>query len=76
MLYSNKNMFDEYDELQKKIQLESMAISLFLNLFIGILWVGVYQSNLINSQPQIHLLAVFTYLTYIVSAIIISKKYS
>ena len=48
MLYSNKNMFDEYDELQKKIQLESMAISLFLNLFIGILWVGVYQSNLIN----------------------------
>jgi hypothetical protein len=75
MLYSNKNVFDEYDEFQKKIQLEAIAISLFLNIFIGLLWVGVYQSGLINSQPKIHLLVVFTCLTYVISAAVISKKY-
>ena len=76
MLYANKNVFNEYDELQKTIQLEAVSVTLFLNLFIGLLWVGVYQSGLINSQPQIHRLVVFTSLTYIISSTIISKKYS
>ena len=76
MLYANKNVFNEYDELQKTIQLEAVSVTLFLSLFIGLLWVGVYQSGLINSQPQIHRLVVFTSLTYIISSIIISKKYS
>ena len=75
MLFANKNQFDEFDEFEKTVQLNAIALSLFLTIFIGLFFIGVYHSGLINYEPQIHHLVVFSSLTYIFSTIINFKKY-
>lgn len=75
MLYANKNLFDSYDEFQKTVQLNAIALTLFLTIFIGLLSIGLYQSGLLKFEPQVHHLVFFSALTYIFSAIFISKKY-
>ena len=75
MLFANKNLFDSYDEFQKTVQLNSIALSLFLTVFIGLLFTGLYESGLLKLEPRVHHLVVFASLTYIFSSIFISKKY-
>tara|TARA_Y100000590_G_C15661496_1_gene992838 strand:+ start:1052 stop:1438 length:387 start_codon:yes stop_codon:yes gene_type:complete len=75
MLFANKSLFDSYDEFQKTVQLNSIALSLFLTIFIGLLFTGLYESGLLKLEPRIHHLVVFASLTYIFSTIFISKKY-
>jgi uncharacterized membrane protein YiaA len=75
MLFANKNLFDSYDEFQKTVQLNAIALTLFLTIFIGLLSIGLYQSGLLKFEPQVHHLVFFSALTYIFSAIFISKKY-
>ena len=75
MLFANKNLFDNYDEFQKTVQLNSIALSLFLTVFIGLLFTGLYESGLLKLEPRVHHLVVFASLTYIFSSIFISKKY-
>jgi len=75
MLFANKNQFDEFDEFEKTVQLNAIALSLFLTIFIGLFFIGVYHSGLINYEPQVHHLVVFSSLTYIFSTIINFKKY-
>ncbi len=75
MLFANKNQFDEFDEFEKTVQLNAIALSLFLTIFIGLFFIGVYHSGLINYEPKIHHLVVFSSLTYIFSTIINFKKY-
>ncbi|MDC0248637.1 hypothetical protein OAK23_00625 [Flavobacteriaceae bacterium] len=75
MLFANKNQFDGFDEFEKTVQLNAIALSLFLTIFVGLFFTGVYQSGLIKYEPQIHHLIVFSSLTYIFSTIFIFKKY-
>ena len=75
MLFANKNQFDEFDEFEKTVQLNAIALSLFLTIFVGLFFIGVYHSGLINYEPQIHHLVVFSSLTYIFSTIFNFKKY-
>ena len=75
MLFANKNLFDSFDEFQKTVQLNSIALSLFLTVFIGLLFTGLYESGLLKLEPRVHHLVVFASLTYIFSSIFISKKY-
>ncbi len=75
MLYANKNLFDSYDEFQKTVQLNAIALTLFLTIFIGLLSIGLYQSGLLKFELRVHHLVFFSALTYIFSAIFISKKY-
>lgn len=75
MLFANKNQFDEFDEFEKTVQLNAIALSLFLTIFIGLFFTGIYHSGLINYEPRIHHLVVFSSLTYIFSTIFNFKKY-
>ena len=75
ILNASKNQFDDYDEFQKTIQLKSVALTLFLTIFIGIFLTGVHESGLLKLEPRIHHLVVFSALTYILSTIFIFKKY-
>ena len=58
MLYSNKNLFKSYDELQKTINLKATAVTLFLTVFLGLFWEGIYHSGLLPIQPRFSLIVV------------------
>ena len=75
MLLANKNHFDVFDELEKTVQLNAIAVSLFLTIFVGLFFIGVYKSGLINYEPQIDHLVVFSSLSYIISSFFIFNKY-
>ena len=75
MLFANKNQFDNFDEFEKTVQLNAIALSLFLTIFVGLFFIGIYKSGLMNYEPQIDHLVVFSALTYIFSTIFIFKKY-
>ena len=75
MLLANKNHFDVFDEFKKTVQLNAIAVSLFLTIFVGLFFIGVYKSGLINYEPQIDHLVVFSSLSYIISSFFIFNKY-
>ena len=75
MLLANKNHFDVFDEFEKTVQLNAIAVSLFLTIFVGLFFIGVYKSGLINYEPQIDHLVVFSSLSYIISSLFIFNKY-
>ncbi len=75
MLYVSKNQFDDYDELQKTVQLKAVSLTLFLTIFMGIFWMGIYEAGLLETEPRVHHLASFAALTFICSSIFIFKKY-
>jgi len=76
MLYSNKNLFKSYDELQKTINLKATAVTLFLTVFLGLFWEGIYHSGLFPIQPRFSLIVVFSSISMIVSSVVISRQYS
>ena len=75
MLYVSKNQFDDYDELQKTVQLKAVSLTLFLTVFMGVFWMGIYEAGLLEIEPRVHHLVMFAALTFIVSSIFIFKKY-
>lgn len=76
MLYFNKNLFKSYDELQKTINLKATAVTLFLTVFLGLFWEGIYHSGLFSIQPRFSLIVVFSSISMIVSSVVISRQYS
>ena len=75
MIIANKNLFKTYDELQKKIQFEAMAITLGLVVVVGLTYEVSFDFGVINSEPEFEYLIVFISFSYIVSTIINSRKY-
>tara|TARA_B100000902_G_scaffold279996_1_gene265805 strand:+ start:339 stop:725 length:387 start_codon:yes stop_codon:yes gene_type:complete len=75
MLYVSKNQFDDYDELQKTVQLKAVSLTLFLTVFMGVFSMGIYEAGLVEIEPRVHHLVMFAALTFIVSSIFIFKKY-
>tara|TARA_B100000900_G_scaffold236885_1_gene201157 strand:- start:265 stop:651 length:387 start_codon:yes stop_codon:yes gene_type:complete len=75
MLYVSKNQFDDYDELQKTVQLKAVSLTLFLTVFMGVFWTGIYEAGLLEIEPRVHHLVMFAALTFIGSSIFIFKKY-
>jgi len=75
MLISNKNLFDHYDEFQRKVQLEAMAFTLGLTVVIGLLFEETYKLGLITITPKIHHIIFFIGLTYIISVLLNSRRY-
>ena len=75
MLYVSKNQFDDYDELQKTVQLKAVSLTLFLTIFMGVFWMGIFEAGLLEIEPRVHHLTVFAALTFICSSIFIFKRY-
>jgi hypothetical protein len=75
MIIANKNLFNHYDELQKKIQLEAMALTLGLTVIVGIVYEVSFDFGVINSEPETEFLILFTSFSYIVSTFINSRRY-
>ena len=75
MIIAHKNLFKTYDELQKKIQFEAMAITLGLAVVIGLTYEVSFDFGVINKEPEFEYLMYFISFSYIVSTILNSLRY-
>ena len=75
MIIAHKNLFKTYDELQKKIQFEAMAITLGLAVVVGLVYEISFDFGVIDSEPEFEYLVFFICFSYITSTIINSLKY-
>ena len=75
LIVANKNLFNLYDELQRKIHLESMALTLGLTVIVGISYEVSFDFGVIHSEPEGEYLIMFTYFSYWVSMLFNSLRY-
>ena len=75
MIIANKNLFKTYDELQKKIQFEAMAITLGLVVVVGLTYEVSFDFGVIDSEPEFEYLVFFICFSYVASNIISAMRY-
>lgn len=75
MILANKNLFNSLDELQRKIQLEALGITLGLAVIAGLSFSLLDQTNLIPFDAEIGFLVGFIGITYMVALLINRKRY-
>jgi hypothetical protein len=76
MVIANRHFFNSLDELQRKIQLEALGITLGLTVIIGITYSLLDTTNLINEDAEIGFLVGIIGVIYMVSTLIINKRYA
>jgi len=75
MILANKRSLRGLDELQQKIQLEAMALSLGVGLVVGLSYSTMDTTNLIAFDAEISHLVILLGLTYLVGVIAGVRKY-
>ena len=75
MIVAHKNLFKTYDELQKKIQFEAMAITLGLVVVVGLTYEVSFDFGVIDSEPEFEYLVIFICFSYVASNIISAIRY-
>jgi uncharacterized protein YacL len=75
MILANKNSLKGMDEMQQKIQLEAMALSLGVGLVIGLGYSVMDTSNLISFDAEISHLVILMGLTYGAGIFVGRRKY-
>ncbi|MGA1773508.1 MAG: hypothetical protein ACO387_05305 [Flavobacteriaceae bacterium] len=75
MLLANRKLFNHYDELERKIHLESLAFTLGAAVVVGLSYSLIDQTNLIQSDAEIGFLVGFIGLTYMVTLLVNRKRY-
>ena len=76
MILANRKLFNHYDELERKIHLESLALTLGLTVIVGLTYSLLDQVNLIPFDAEIGILVGFVGLTYMITLLINRKRYS
>ena len=74
--FPDRNFFNSLDELQRKIHIESLAITLGLAVVAGLSFSLLDQTNLIPIDAEIGFLVGFIGLTYMIALFINTKRYS
>lgn len=67
MIWSNKRHLLGLDEMEQRVQLESMGITLGVGLIFGLAYSNLDQTNLIPFNAEISHLVILMGLTYLVS---------
>ena len=75
MIIANKNLFKTYDELQKRIQFEAMAITLGLVIIVGLTYEVSFDFGIIGKEPEFEYLMIFISLSYIITNIVNSRRF-
>ena len=75
MIIANKNLFNYYDELQKKIHFEAMALTLGLTVVVGLVYEISFDFGVISSEPEFEYLVFFICFSYCTSIVINSLRY-
>ncbi|MGI9265531.1 MAG: hypothetical protein ACR2QU_11430 [Gammaproteobacteria bacterium] len=76
MIWANKNHLRSLDEMHQKIHLEAMGITLGVGLVVGLAYSNLDISNIISSDAEIANLVILMGLTYFISVVIGTRKYS
>ncbi len=66
-VYYNRNLFNAYDELMRKVHLEAAAFTIALAVIVGLSFEITYNLGLIELEPKIHRLIIFMSITYLIS---------
>ena len=75
MILANRSLFNHYDELERKIHLESMGLTLGATVIVGLSYSLLDQTNLITSDAEISYLIMFMSVTYLITLLINRKRY-
>lgn len=75
MVLANRRVLEGSDELEKKIQLEAMALTLGFTLIVGIAYSIMDSTNLIPWDAEISFLVIFMGLFYMAAIAINTKRY-
>lgn len=75
MLVANRRCFNAMDELQRKIHIEALAITLGLTVITGLSFSLLDQTNLISFDAEIGFLVGFIGVTYMIALLINRKRY-
>ena len=75
MILANRKLFNHYDELERKIHLESSALTLGLTVIVGLSYSLLDQTNLISFDAEISNLVLFVGVTYPTTLLINRKRY-
>ena len=75
MILMNIKHINILDDLQKKIQLESMGIALGAGIVGGLSYTLLDITNIITKDAEISYLVIFISLTYLISSLIGQKRY-
>jgi len=75
MIYANKNHLKSLDELQQKIYLEAMGLTLGVGLVVGLAYSNLDVANIIASDAEISHLVILMGLTYLGAVIFGTRKY-
>ena len=75
MILANRDLFNNFDELEKKIHLEALAITLGLAVVVGLTYSILNTTKLIEQEAEISTLVMFIGITYMTSSVINSRRY-
>ncbi|EAR16298.1 hypothetical protein RB2501_05350 [Robiginitalea biformata HTCC2501] len=75
MILSNRRLLENCDELEKKIQLESMGLTLGLTLVVGIAFSMMDATNLIPFDAEIAFLVMFMGICYMLAIWFNNRRY-
>ena len=75
MILANRSLYNHYDELERKIHLESMSLTLGATVIVGLSYSLLDQTNLITSDAEISYLIMFMSVTYLITLLINRKRY-
>ena len=76
MILANRHLLEGLDELQRKIHLEALAITLGLTLIVGIGYSLLDITNVIPWDAEISFLVVFMGVSYLTAVLINGRRYS
>jgi len=76
MIWANRNLYNHYDELERKIHLEAMALTLGVAVIVGLTYSLLDQKNIIETDAEIGILVGIIGITYGVAMGINTKRYS
>lgn len=76
MVLANRRLLEGLDELERKIHLESLALTLGLTLIVGIGYSLLDSTNIIPWDAEISFLVIFMGLCYLLAVVINQKRYS
>ncbi|MEP2025565.1 MAG: hypothetical protein ABJH98_04430 [Reichenbachiella sp.] len=75
MILANKRHLNGLDEMQKKIQLEALAIALGIGVIAGLSYSLLDQKNIIQSDAQISYLLMLISITYAIGVFVGRIRY-
>lgn len=75
MIRAHKGLLYSLDELERKVQLEAMALTLGVAIVVGLAYSGLDVANIIEQDAEISYLVILMGLTYLSATVLGLRRY-